>query len=113
VPVLSEKAKSQYEQEEFEETQSTMIDTVKSNANELILDRFPRYDQRNLANGTKTEITDRQTGEKVTQSEMNTLINDMISATESFETDINNANTLDELESIDVSESNLESKAGW
>lgn len=99
--------------EKLQEKQEAKIDTVKFNANQLINNRFPPFDQRNINSGVKTEIRDRQTDTMVTQSEMNSIISNMISVTEQLETDINNASTLSELEAIDTSESNLVSIAGW
>ena len=108
--ILSEKSDNEYQQEQFEKKQNEMIDSVKKNANQLILERFPDFDQRNIANGLKTEIRDRQTDAMITQSEMNSLINDMINATEQYEEEIDNCSTIDELEKITI---NLKSKAGW
>lgn len=110
---IIKKDASTIEQEEYDRLKEELPDKVKKNANDLINNRFPQFEQRNLANGTKTEIRDRQTDEMISQSEMNSLINDMINATEELEADINNADTLSDLEAIDVSKPNLKSKADW
>lgn len=112
-------------EDEFYDNYEQKLSIVRNNAGNLIESRFPAFDQRNLSNGTKTEIRDRETGTMVTQSEMNTIINDMITACDNKEAGIEQVNTdyeagnitidtaLSDLDAIDVSESELRSVAGW
>ena len=110
---ILKKDASVIKEEKFNDLKESMPNKVKNNANKIINNRFPPFEQRNLSNEVKTEIRDRQTDNMVTQSEMNSLINDMIDASEQLENEIENAETLNELENIDISEQNLKQLAGW
>ena len=98
----------------LEEIQSNKLRKVRTNAGELINDRFKDYDIQNLfVLENKTDIQDYYLDTRATKQEVSDAINAMRDACNSLEDDINNATGKTTLENLDLSKDSLINIAGW